>query len=76
MNQIEKALIEEIKKTLGKITESNPAWRLVLGRESLSATEVIKKLGNDKKLQRFVLTHYVGIAVELEQKAREKLEGV
>jgi len=75
MNQIEKALIDEIKKTLGRVADSNPAWRLVLGTETLSATEIIKKLGNDKKFQRFVLTHYVGLAVEIEQKAREKIEG-
>jgi len=75
MNSIEKALIDEIKKTLGKVAQLAPGWRLILGTETLDATSVIKKLDNDKKLRKFVLKHYVGIAVELEQKAREKLEG-
>lgn len=67
----EKELITEIKKTLEKIAVNNPNWKLVLGTESLSASEVVKKLGNDKKLRKLILTHYVGLAVEIEQKARE-----
>ncbi|GAI71138.1 unnamed protein product [marine sediment metagenome] len=66
----EKELIAEIKKTLTKIANNNPSWKLVLGRETLSATEVIQRLGNDRKLRKFVVKHYVGLAVEMEQKAR------
>ena len=70
----EKELIDEIKKTLAKIAENNPVWRLVLGRESLSATEVIGRIDKDKKLRATIIKHYVGLAIELEQQARKKLE--
>lgn len=69
---IEKELIAEVRKTLAQIAEKNPAWRLVLGRKTLSATDVIKKLNGDRKLKRFVLTHYIGLAIEMEIHAREK----
>ncbi len=71
----EKELIAEIKKTLTKITNNDPSWKLVLGRETLSATEVIQRLGNDRKLRKFVVTHYVGLAVEMEKRGREKRFG-
>lgn len=70
----EKELIDEIKKTLARIAESNSQWRFVLGRESLSATEVIGRMGKDKKLKATIIKHYVGLAIELEQQARKKLE--
>jgi len=71
----EKELIAEIKKTLTGLAQNNSSWRLFLGRESLSATEVIKRLDNDRKLRKFVVTHYVGLAVEMEKRGREKLFG-
>ncbi|GAI68780.1 unnamed protein product [marine sediment metagenome] len=71
----EKELIAEIKKTLTKIANNDPSWKLVLGRETLSATEVIQRLGNDRKLRKFVVTHYVGLAVEMEKRGREKRFG-
>ncbi|MBA7521941.1 hypothetical protein ES705_14053 [subsurface metagenome] len=71
----EKELIAEIKKTLTKIAGNDPSWKLVLGRETLSATEVIQRLGNDRKLRKFVVTHYVGLAVEMEKRGREKRFG-
>ena len=71
----DKDLIAEIKTTLTRIAQNDPSWRLMLGRESLSASELIQRLGTDKKLQKLVLQHYVGLAVEIEQKARQKLEG-
>lgn len=71
----EKELIAEIQKTLAKIAGNDPSWRLVLGRESLTAAEVVKRLDKDKKLRKFVLTHYIGLAVEIEKRGREKLFG-
>lgn len=71
----EKELIAEIKKTLTGLAQNNSSWRLILGRETLSAPEVIERLDKDKRLRKMVLTHYVGLAVEIEQKAREKREG-
>lgn len=68
----EKELIAEIKKTLEKIAGNDPTWGLVLGREILTATEVVQRLDNDKKLRKLVVRHYVGLAVEIERKAREK----
>ena len=72
----EKDLITEIKKTLAKIAETNAnhPWRLILGKEVLSASDVIQRLDKDRELRKMVLTHYVGLAVEIEQKAREKHE--
>jgi hypothetical protein len=70
----EKELIAEIKKTLTGLAQNNSSWRLMLGRESLSASEVIQRLDKDPKLRKAVVKHYVGLAVEIEQKAREKLE--
>ncbi|MBA7711423.1 hypothetical protein ES703_120386 [subsurface metagenome] len=71
----EKDLIAEIKKTLSKLANNNPPWALVLGRETLSATDVISRLDKDKKLRKIVLTHYVGLAVEMEKRGREKRFG-
>ncbi|GAJ11815.1 unnamed protein product, partial [marine sediment metagenome] len=31
--------------------------------------------GNDRKLRKFVVTHYVGLAVEMEKRGREKRFG-
>jgi len=71
----DKDLIAEIKKTLTKIANNDSSWKLVLGKETLSATEVIQRLGNDRKLRKFVVTHYVGLAVEMEKRGREKRFG-
>jgi len=71
----DKVLIAEIKKTLSKIANNNSSWMLVLGRETLSATDIIQRLDKDKKLRKIVLTHYVGLAVEMEKRGREKRFG-
>jgi len=71
----DKELIAAIKKTLIEISHDNPTWRLVRGRESLSAEQVIGKLGNDKKFRKFVVTHYMKLAVLIENRAREKRFG-
>jgi hypothetical protein len=71
----EKELIAEIKKTLTGLAQNNSSWRLMLGRESLSASEVIQRLDKDQKLRKAVVKHYVGLAIEIEQKARQKIEG-
>lgn len=71
----EKDLIAAIKKTLIEISHNNPSWRLVRGRESLSSEEVIGKLDNDKKFRKFVVTHYMELAVLIENQGREKLFG-
>ncbi|GAI09994.1 unnamed protein product [marine sediment metagenome] len=68
----EKELIAEIQKTLTKIANNDSSWRLMLGRETLTAAALVKRLDKDKKLRRLVVRHYVGLAVEIEQKAREK----
>lgn len=71
----EKELIAEIKKTLMKIADNDPSWRLILGRETLTAAAVIQRLDRDTKLRKVVLTHYIGIAVEIEKEGREKRFG-
>jgi len=71
----DKELVAAIKKTLIEISHDNPSWRLLRGRESLSAEEVIGKLDNDKKFRKFVVTHYMELAVLIENRGREKLFG-
>ena len=71
----EKELIAEIKKTLTKIADNNSTWKLILGRESLTAQDVLTRMDKDKKLRGWVVKHYLGLAVEIEQRAREKLFG-
>ncbi len=71
----EKELIAAIKKTLIEVSHNNPSWRLVRGKESLSAEDVIRKLDNDKKFKTFVVTHYLELAVLIENRGREKLFG-
>jgi hypothetical protein len=71
----EKELINEIKKTLTGIAQNNSSWRLMLGRESLSATDVIQRLDKDKKLRKMVLAQSLGLAIEMFHKGREKIEG-
>ncbi|MBA7663892.1 hypothetical protein ES703_71940 [subsurface metagenome] len=71
----EKELIAAIKKTLIEVSHNNPSWRLLRGRDSLSAEDVIRKLDNDKKFRKFVVTHYVELAVLIENRGREKLFG-
>ena len=70
----EKELIAEIKKTLTGLAQNNSSWRLMLGRESLSATDVIQRLDKDKKFRKIVLTQSIGLAIEMVHKAREKDE--
>ena len=70
-----KELLAEIKKTLTGLAQNNSSWRLMLGRESLSASEVIQRLDKDPKLRKAVVKHYVGLAIEIEQRGRQKLEG-
>ncbi|MBA7592760.1 hypothetical protein ES708_34954 [subsurface metagenome] len=71
----DKELVAAIKKTLIEISHDNPSWRLLRGRESLSAEEVIGKLDNDKKFRKFVVTHYMELAVLIENRARKKRFG-
>ena len=71
----QKDLIAEIKKTLTGIAQNNSSWRLMWGRESLSATDVIQRLDKDKKLRKMVLAQGLGLAIEMFHKAREKIEG-
>jgi len=71
----EKDLIASIKKTLIERSHNNPTWRLLWGMESLSAEQVIGKLDKDKKFRKFVVTHYMELAVLIENRGREKLFG-
>ena len=71
----EKDLVVAIKKTLIEISHNNPSWRLLRGRESLSAEQVIGKLDKDKKFRKFVVTHYIELAIAIENRGREKLFG-
>ena len=71
----DKELIAAIKKTLIEVSHNNSTWRLVRGRESLTATDVIQKLDNDKKFKKFVVTHYMELAVLIENRGREKRFG-
>jgi hypothetical protein len=67
----EKDLIAEVKKTLTKTANNDSSWRLMLGRESLSPSEVISRLDKDKKLRKLVLTQSIGLAIEMVKNGRE-----
>lgn len=70
----DKELIKEVKRTIIKISENDPEWRLDLGNVTLSAPVVIQRLNNDKKFRKVVINHYLGLAVEMEQRARGKIK--
>lgn len=70
----EKELLEEYKRTLTLIAEKDPTWRLMLGRESLSAIQMLEKVNNDKKFVKLLIINGMGLALEMVKKAREKLE--
>lgn len=75
MGSNDKAIVKEVQKTLGKIAARDPTWTLHLGAEQLTAEQAIVRLDKDKKLRTLVIVHYIGLAVEMEQKAREHVEG-
>jgi len=75
MGNNEKALVKEVQKTLSKIAARDPTWTLHLGSEQLTAEQAAKRLDTDKPLRKLVITHYLGLAIEMEQKAREHAEG-
>jgi uncharacterized phage-like protein YoqJ len=61
----EKYLIETIKQSLLKIAEKDPRWRLYLGKEKLSAAEVLKRLDKDKELRKLVTKNSIALAIEM-----------
>lgn len=48
----------ELKKLL-PINDKN--WRMLYGRESLSAEDVLKKFDSDKKFKKYILNGYRGV---------------
>jgi hypothetical protein len=71
----EKELITTIKKSLTVIAEKDPKWRLFLGRETLSATDVLKRLDTDKQLRKMVTEKSIALAIEMWNEGRKKVEG-
>ena len=51
----DKEILETIKKKLEDMAWSDPSWRLIRGRESLSAADVLQRLDKDKELRKFLV---------------------
>ena len=60
----EKDIVATIKRLLTEISHNNPTWRLIRGRESLSAEEVIRKLDKDRKFRKFMVSNYAALTKE------------
>ena len=74
MGSDEKVILAAAKEALLVIAEKNPNWRFFLGRESLSATQVIKRLDKDPKLKKMVIKQSVVLARMMWEEGRLKLE--
>jgi hypothetical protein len=70
----ENELFEEYKRGLAILAERDPNWRMLRGRESLSATQMLERLNTDKKFTKLLILNGVGLALEMVKKAREKFE--
>ena len=75
MGSNEKVILDAAKEALLVIAKKNPNWRLELGKESLSATQVIDRLKKDKKLKKIVIKQSVTLARIMFEEGSKKLEG-
>jgi hypothetical protein len=68
----EKDLVARIKKSLVEIAEKDPKWTLFLGREKLSASDLLKRLDKDKELRRLVVENSIALAIEMYNEGSKK----
>ena len=72
----EKDLIARIKKSLIAKAEKDPSWTLFLGKEQLSAADLLKRLDKDKALRKMVIESSFALAIEMwNNEGRNKVEG-
>ena len=68
----DRELLKAIKEKLAEIAKTDPQWRLIRGREVLSAADILQRLDKDKKLRQFLMAGSVGVAVEMWGKGTKK----
>jgi len=61
----EKDLVNTIKKNLIEIAEKKPNWTLFLGREELTARDLLKRLDKDRKLRKEVVESTIALAIKM-----------
>ena len=61
----EKEILEAIKDKLAEIAKNDPSWKLIRGREVLSAADILQRLDKDKKLRQFLVAGSAKLAVEM-----------
>jgi len=72
----EKDLIAKIKKSLIAKAEKDPSWTLFLGKEQLSASDLLKRLDTDKSLRKMVIESSFALAIEMwNNEGRSNIEG-
>ena len=70
----EKILREAVMRYLERTAERDPEWRLFLGKESLSATQLREKLQKDKKLWKEIREWADALAVDMFNEGSKKIE--
>lgn len=70
----EKALFAAVMQYLEVKAKSDPGWKLYLGKESLTATQLRDKLQKDKKLWKEVREWADVLAVDMFNEGRKSLE--
>jgi len=70
----EKILKAAVIRYLEKQEEADPGWKLVLGKESLSAAQVRERLQKDKKLWKEIRQWADALAVDMFNEGSKKIE--
>jgi len=58
----EKSIVESIKEN---VRMQNDSWRFVMGRESLTKSEVLKRLDNDKGFRKSLVKLVVELSIDI-----------
>jgi len=70
----EKVLRAAVLRYLEKQEEADPGWKLVLGKESLSAAQVRERLQKDNKLWKEIRQWAMALAVDMFNEGSKKIE--
>ena len=70
----EKILKSAVMRYLEKKEKADPGWKLILGKESLSAAQVRERLQKDKKLWKEIRQWADALAVDMFNEGSKKIE--
>jgi hypothetical protein len=73
--QLEKTFFERVIQYLERKEESEPGWKLHLGRESMTADELIKRLKKDAQFRAEIHAWADILAIDMFEKGRQSIEG-